>query len=288
MNEAVKSMLAKYAPETGEKAIQALREILQEITLLGLSRAKFFEHGAFYGGSAMRILYGLNRFSEDLDFSLLAPNDPFNLHRYEEAVVRELQGFGFEAEFTPKKKTADSAIQSAFLKANTRESLLAIGVAQDLIDRIPGNQKVKIKVEVDTDPPPHFSTEVHTLYTPIPFSVKAYSLEDLFAGKMHAVLFRRWESRVKGRDWYDLVWFVSRNARLNLTHLEHRMRATGGWNKDSDLSEAEFRSLCQTRIESLDVVGARRDVEVFLHDPRSIELWSRDFFTEVVQRIKVS
>jgi len=287
VNPAIERMLQKYLLETGEEYIQALREILQEIALLGLSRAKFFEKAAFYGGTAMRIMYKLDRFSEDMDFSLLLPNKDFDLGAYEDAVVKELKAYGFESEFRPKEKVEDSAVKSAFLKANTKESLLAVEASEDIVQRTNRLQKLKIKVEIDTDPPPDFQTEVLQLYNPIPYSVKTYVQEDLFAGKMHAVLFREWRNRVKGRDWYDMVWFMSREVRLNLHHLEQRMRASGNWTGDISLTEKKFQTLCLDKIDNLNIESAKEDVEVFLHDPRSIEAWSQEFFRGVVKNIKI-
>lgn len=287
MNPAIEIMLQKYSPETGEEYVQALREILQEIALLGLSRAKFFEKAAFYGGTAMRIMYKLDRFSEDMDFSLLLPNKDFDLGAYENAVVRELKAYGFESEFRPKEKVEDSAIKSAFLKANTKESLLAVEASPEIVQRTNRSQNLKIKVEIDTDPPPDFKTEVLQLYNPIPYSVKTYVQEDLFAGKMHAVLFREWRSRVKGRDWYDMLWFMRREIKLNLHYLEQRMRASGNWTGENGLTEKKFMSLCMDKINNLNIESAKEDIEVFLHDPRSIEAWSQEFFRGVVKKIEI-
>ena len=188
--------------------MKALREILQEIALLGLWRSRFFEKAAFYGGTALRILYGLDRYSEDLDFSLLKPTAEFDLSRYCSALEKEIRSFGFEATVTGKTKSAQSTIQSAFLKADTLKHLLVINTTESLIRNIPPGQVLKIKIEVDTDPPPGFDTETRFLLQPISFSVRAFSLPDMFAGKMHAVLCRGWKGRVKGRDWYDLVWYA--------------------------------------------------------------------------------
>lgn len=287
MNPAIEIMLQKYSPGTGEEYIQALREILQEIALLGLSRAKFFEKAAFYGGTAMRIMYKLDRFSEDMDFSLLSPNKDFDLGAYEDAIVKELKAYGFESEFKPKAKVEDSAVKSAFLKANTKESLLAVEASPEIVRRTNRSQKLKIKVEIDTDPPPDFQTEVLQLYNPIPYSVKTYVQEDLFAGKMHAVLFREWRGRVKGRDWYDMVWFMRREIKLNLHHLEQRMRASGNWTGENGLTEKEFLSLCMDKIDNLNIESAKEDIEVFLHDPRSVEAWSQEFFRGVAKKIEI-
>jgi len=200
MHEAVARMLAKYEPKSVDDSVRALREIIQEVALLGLWRSKFFEHAAFYGGTALRILYGLDRFSENLDFSLLEPSPDFNLARYTASLEEELSAFGFNVRVEMVDKAVESAVQSAFLKANTRNELLVIETGGEL-----AGQVLKVKIEVDTEPPTGFTTSTRYLLQPIPFAVRSYSLPDLFAGKMHALLFRRWKNRVKGRDWYDFV-----------------------------------------------------------------------------------
>ena len=287
MHEAVTRMLAKYEPKSVDDSVRALREIIQEVSLLGLWRAKFFEHAAFYGGTALRILYGLDRFSEDLDFSLLTPSPDFNLARYMESLEEELLAFGFNVRVEMVDKTVESAVQSAFLKANTRNELLVIEAGEELSGQIAAGQVLKIKIEVDTDPPPGFITQTRYLLQPIPFAVRSYSLPDLFAGKMHAILFRKWKNRVKGRDWYDLVWYAANHPQLNLGHLEQRMRQTGHWSSDQPLSPAAFTDLLFGAIDRLDVNQARKDVAPFVKDQQMLALWSHDFFRDVASRIHV-
>lgn len=285
MHEAVARMLAKYEPKSVDDSVRALREIIQEVALLGLWRAKFFEHAAFYGGTALRILYGLDRFSEDLDFSLLAPTADFNLARYTASLEEELLAFGFNVRVEMVDKAVESAVQSAFLKANTRNELMVIETGAELAGQVAAGQVLKVKIEVDTDPPPGFTTSTRYLLQPIPFAVRSYSLPDLFAGKMHALLFRRWKNRVKGRDWYDFVWYAANHPQLNLAHLEQRMRQTGHWSGEQPLSPAAFRELLSGTIERLDVDQARKDVAPFIKDQQVLALWSSDFFQDVARRI---
>ncbi len=286
MHEAVTRMLAKYEPKSVDDSVRALREIIQEVALLGLWRAKFFEHAAFYGGTALRILYGLDRFSEDLDFSLLTPSPDFNLARYTASLEEELQAFGFNVRVEMVDKAVESAVQSAFLKANTRNELLVIEAGEELMGQVAAGQVLKVKIEVDTDPPPGFSTQTRYLLQPIPFAVRCYSLPDLFAGKMHAILFRKWKNRVKGRDWYDLVWYAANHPHLNLAHLEQRMRQTGHWYGDISLSPVAFTDLLFDAIDRLDVNQARKDVAPFVKDQQMLALWSHDFFNDVASRIQ--
>jgi len=287
MQEAIAKMLAKYERRTLDDYSRALREIVQEVALLGLWRAKFFEKAAFYGGSALRILYGLDRYSEDLDFSLLAPASDFSLDRYTASLQEELQAFGFEVTVEKVDKAVQTAIQSAFLKMNTRNELLVISAPADIARKAPRSQTLKIKLEVDTDPPGGFDAETRYLLEPIPFSVRVYALPDLFAGKMHAVLCRRWKNRVKGRDWFDLVWYAANHPQLHLAHLEQRMRQTGHWTGEAPLSPEAFRAILDEAIGRLDANQARREVAPFVKQPEALAVWSQEFFHDVAARIQV-
>jgi len=287
MHDAIERMLAKYDPKGIDDRMRALREIIQEIALLGLWRARFFEHAAFYGGTALRILHGIDRFSEDLDFSLLAPSTDFSLSRYSSALEQEVRAFGFNLRVETINKSVESAVQSAFLKANTRNELLVIETDERVAAQIPPGQVLKIKIEVDTDPPPMFMTTTRYLLQPIPFAVRCYTLPSLFAGKMHAILFRRWNNRVKGRDWYDLIWYAANHPQLNLRHLEQRMRQTGHWTGDIPMTGQDFNRLVHDAIDLLDLDQARQDVAPFVKDRQTLDIWSQEFFRHVVDRIEI-
>lgn len=286
MHEAITRMLSKYECKGFNDYLNALREILQEVALLGLWRAKFFEKAAFYGGTALRILYGLDRFSEDMDFSLLIPLDAFDLEGYTEFLRKEAEGFGFDVRVDKIAKSVQTPIQSGFLKANTRKQLLVIETGKEIVQAVPKGQILKIKLEVDTDPPPGFETQTRYLLQPIPFAVRAFALPDLFAGKMHAILCRRWKSRVKGRDWYDLVWYAANYPELHLHHLEQRMRQTGHWKGDDTLTPEKFEDLLVSAINKFSVEHARKEVAPFVRRPEDLSLWSQNFFLDLTSRIK--
>jgi len=287
MNEAIRQMLSTYEIKSLEDSLRALREIMQEIALLGLWRGKFFEQAAFYGGTALRVLYGLDRFSEDLDFSLLAAHQEFNLADYSRALKKELESFGFKVRVEPKVMAPEGAGQSAFIKADTRAQMITVEFDQNLIRQVPRNQVLKIKLEVDINPPSGFMTEMRYLLRPIPFAVRVFTLPDMFAGKMHAVLGRSWKSRMKGRDWYDLVWFAAYHPELRLSHLEKRMRQTGHWTGPAALTEDDLRHLLVQRIEKVNIEQIKQEVEPFVKDPASLAVWSKDFFLDIASRIKL-
>ena len=268
-------MLQKYAVSEGGEVTHALREVMQEIALAGLQRAGFFDKAAFYGGTCLRIFYDLPRFSEDLDFSLLQAQADFSLQPYFSALVTEFTALGFEVEIAQRVKVVESAVVSAFLKKNT--SIYDVQVR--------GQKLLKIKFEVDTDPPLGFETEEKLLLEPYSFYVKCFSLPDLYAGKMHALLFRQWQNRVKGRDWFDFEWYVRRGALLNLNHLAERARQSGDWGTEPLTPEIFMRWLEQ-RIDDLDVVAARSDVQRFVSDAKLLDIWSRDYFLQLTQRVK--
>jgi len=285
MNEAVARMFARYDCRRLEDYVRALREILQEIALLGLWRSKFFEKAAFYGGTALRILCGMDRYSEDLDFSLLKPMPDFDMLRYSDALQKEIRSFGFDVTVTKREKSARSQVRSAFLKVDTLKHLVDVGTAESILRQIPRGQALKIKIEIDTDPPPGFDTESRFLLQPIPFSVRAFVLPDMFAGKMHAILCRQWKSRVKGRDWYDLVWYAANHPELRLSHLAQRMLQSGHLTHGERLTREKFMTLMSKAIEGVDVNQARREVEPFVKNPDALEVWSKAFFEDVARRV---
>ncbi len=221
-----------------------------------------------------------------MDFSLLEPLDAFEFTSYTTFLQKEIKAFGFEVQVESIDKAIQTPVQSAFLKAITRNQLLTIGTGEDILHQVPKGQILKIKLEVDTDPPPGFATQTRYLLQPIPFAVRAFVLPDLFAGKMHAILFRRWKSRVKGRDWYDLVWYAANHPELHLHHLEQRMRQTGHWRGDTPLTSEKFNDLLANAVNRLDIDQARKEVEPFIKNPENLSIWSREFFLDVASRVK--
>ncbi|OIP04864.1 MAG: hypothetical protein AUJ97_02185 [Bacteroidetes bacterium CG2_30_32_10] len=285
MDKILKSMLPDPLPQTTTGMINALREIMQSITLLGLWRMKFFEHAAFYGGTSLRILYGLDRFSEDLDFSLLKPSSNFSFSNYGSSLKKELEAFGFEVSFDTKVKATETNIESAFLKCNTYNQLIIIKAPDEMLGLINSQSVLKVKLEVDTNPPPLFDTEIKYVFSPLQFAVRTYSLPSLFAGKMHALLCRKWKTRTKGRDWYDFVWYTSKYPTLKLVHLEQRMRQSGHYTNDEPLTIKTCLDYIYNSIEKLDINMAINEVSPFISNPRSLDLWRKDFFIAASERI---
>lgn len=282
----IKEWIESYTPKTNEDYNQALREIMQQVALAGLYRGCFFEKASFYGGTALRIFYGLNRFSEDLDFSLLKEDPEFSLDTYLKYIEEEFTALGLKVSVRTKVKSVESNIESAFLKSETiwSELLLEYSLPQIGLTHSPS---IKIKIEVDTRPPMGFETEEKLLLKPYSFYVKCFKKEDLFAGKMHALLFRKWKNNVKGRDWYDLEWYIQKGISLNLNHFLLRAKDSGDWQYDT-ITEREFRELMNHRIEEVDIEKAKADVIRFIANPNQLDIWTKQYFIDLVKLMKIN
>lgn len=279
----IQEWLNEYNPQNRQETFDAMREIMHEITLAGLNRAGFFEKAAFYGGTALRIFYGLDRFSEDLDFSLLHPNPDFSLKPYFDAIVLEFAALGMTVSIKEKQKAISSNVESAFLKSDTiwKELVLEGIISQAGIKMLP---QMKIKIEVDTQPPLGFATEEKLLIRPFSFYVKAFTLPSLFAGKMHALLFRKWNNRVKGRDWYDLEWYIKKKIPLDLGHFLLRAQDTGDWTK-KQISGEEVLTLLEKKIDTVDFGNVKEDVIRFIPNVAVLDVWSAQYFRDLSKKL---
>lgn len=280
----IKEWMDSYQPKNQEEAGQAIREILQEVALAGLHRNDFFDRAAFYGGTALRIFYGLDRFSEDLDFSLLMPTETFSLEPYLNGIVEECRSMGIQVSVTERIKTNKTNIESAFLKSDTIwKELELVGIAPQA--GIGLKASIKIKLEVDTFPPMGFRTEEKLLLKPFSFYVKCFTLPDLFAGKMHAVLFRKWGTRVKGRDWYDMEWYIKKGIPLNLEHLLTRARNSGD-RRQTTLTQEQFMRMLRLKIKRVSINQAKEDIVRFIKNARVLDIWSEKYFLDLIEQIK--
>ncbi len=286
MNDMIRQMLQQYEAESLYDKKNAVKEIMQEIVLCGLSRAGFFREAAFYGGTALRIFYGLDRFSEDLDFSLIEANADFNLAAYFPVLEKEVRSFGLNVTITEKEKTKESNVKSAFLKGNTKEHILLFYAGQT-ITGIADSELIKIKFEVDINPPQYATFEHRYRLLPAPYEVNLYDAPSLFAGKIHAVLCRAWKSRVKGRDLYDYVFYLARKTPVNLKHLRERLVQSGYISGDIECSLKEIKQMLAERFDVIDYEQAKSDVEPFIHGSGSLKLWSADFFKQITENLTI-
>lgn len=272
MNGMFEQMLASYDTSTSTALRNATFEVMQQIVLAGLQRGGFFEKAAFYGGTCLRIFHGLGRFSEDLDFSLLQHDENFNIEDYFPAIIAEFKALGRDVTITKKDKHNFGKVESAFLKDTTHVYNLSFQTEKNY----------KIKIEVDTMPPLGFSTEQKLLLRPFSFMTRCVTLPGLFAGKMHALIFRTWGNRVKGRDWYDFEWYVRNGIKLDFGHLAQRTREFN----NLELTKESFRQLLAERLGNTDVELVKTDTRPFVKNPQELEIWSNDYFIQLAGMIQ--
>lgn len=271
MTDIFNQMLSRYSIKTQDDRLNALHETMQQVCLAGLNRAGFFEDAAFYGGTCLRIFHKLPRFSEDMDFSLLKARPDFSIENYFDAIQTEFSAVGRTINIEKKEKKQATAIESAFLKDNT-----------DIVNiRFNTSPTVKIKIEVDKNPPQNFSTEYKLLLLPFSFMTRCYTLPSLFAGKMHALLFRKWRNRVKGRDWYDFEWYIRNNIPLNFEHFKARAIQSEGAEFE-DLTHDQLIDLLKNKFTTTKTEQVIEDVRRFVTNPQSLQIWSNEYFSQLL------
>ncbi len=268
------SMLSAYRDSSGTATPNAEQEVCQKITLAGLCRGGFFDHAAFYGGTCLRLFHGLPRFSEDMDFSLLEKRDDIHLENYFDAIREEFKIAGFDIEITKKEKKSFGRVESAFLKENTE--------AYDI--KFQTRKTVKVKIELDTNPPLLFKTEQKLMLLPHSFMTRCFTLPDLFAGKMHALVYRAWQRRIKGRDWYDFEWYVRNAVPLDFVHLQARIKEFNG----EDVCREQFMEHLRAKLATSDISNVKQDVLPYISNQQHSELtiWSNDYFLQLANMIK--
>ena len=276
----VQERLETYNCRSSLEEEQALREITQDIVLAALGRTEFFEQAGFQGGTCLRIFHSLNRFSEDLDFALCKANPTFTLTSYLESIQRELTAYGYELEIDDRAK-AGQVVQKAFLKDDSVGNLLRLNYAL----KAGPMRKLRIKLEVDTNPPSGASYVMPILDFPFPSAVRVFDLPSLFAGKIHALLCRTY---LKGRDWYDFIWYTARKTPINHTLLSAALDQTGPWKgKHIVTDNAWCIAQIQSTISALDWPQAREDVRRFVKpsEQPTLALWSREYFLNQCRKL---
>ena len=264
-------MVAEYQQQASTSTPNVEQEVMQKIALAGLSRGGFFKHAAFYGGTCLRLFQQLPRYSEDMDFTLREKNSDIHLEDFFPYIIEEFHLAGHEVIIQKKDKKMFGRVESAFLKENT-----------EVFDiKFQTKKTVKVKIEMDPDPPLGFETEDLPLSRPYPFVVRCVALSDLYAGKMHALLYRNWKTRVKGRDWYDFQWYVANRVPLNFEHLQKRIREFN----DEDITKERFMEMLHEKLSTTDIESVKQDVRGFIFNQRDIEIWSNDYFLKLADMI---
>lgn len=277
----IQHRLNDYQCRTALEEENAIKEITQEIALMALSRADFFKLAEFHGGTALRILYGLQRFSENLDFALLQVDEEFNWQKYFATICDELNMYGYNVELQDRSK-ADQTVKQTFIKDNSIGKVLLLNNP----NIFHSNKKVKIKLEIDTNPPPGANSEIKYLDFPLIFSVRAQDLPSSFAGKLLALLCRKY---TKGRDWYDFIWYTTQNSTINFSLLSNALNQTGPWqNQNIIVNQTWLIEQLKRKTESIDWSQTAQDVMQFLkpHEQETLKLWNQGFFFSRVEKIR--
>lgn len=285
MNNIIEQMLSKYEIKNTNDEVNALKEIIQEIVLSGLSRGGFFDEAAFYGGMALRIFYKLDRFSEDLDFALVFPNKDFDLSKYFTYIEKELKAYGLNLEISSKQKNVNSNIASAFVKGNTLEHILRFFPNEEKhkYDHILEN--IKIKFEVDINPSSGATYEEQYKLLPSPHQIKLYDKGSLFAGKIHAILCRNWKRRTKGRDLYDYIFFLANNTNVNMELIKNKLIDSNYIDFNSKFDINVLKELLIKKFNEIDYKEAKEDVISFIKDVDSLNIWNKDFFISITKKL---
>ena len=285
MNNVIKQMISKYEIKNTNDEINALKEIIQEIVLSGLSRGGFFDKAAFYGGTSLRIFYQLDRFSEDLDFALIIPDKSFDLSKYFIYIEKELKAYGLNLEIKTKEKNIDSNIASAFVKGDTLEHILKFFHNDENYEYKHLLRNIKIKFEVDINPPSGATYIDEYKLLPSPHQVKLYDKESLFAGKIHAILCRNWKFRVKGRDLYDYVFFLSNDTKVNIELIKNKLIESKYIEDNCNFDINMLKELLINKFNEIDYKEAREDVMPFIRNVETLNAWNKDFFISITKRI---
>ena len=264
-------MVAEYQQQASTSTPNVEQEVMQKIALAGLHRGGFFKHAAFYGGTCLRLFHQLPRYSEDMDFTLREKNSDIHLEDFFPYIIEEFHLAGHEVVIQKKDKKMFGRVESAFLKENT-----------EVFDiKFQTKKTVKVKIEMDTDPPLGFETEDLLLFRPYQLMVRCVTLPDLYAGKMHALLYRNWKTRVKGRDWYDFQWYVANRVPLNFEHLQKRIREFN----NEDLTKERFLEMLHEKLSTTDIESVKQDVRGFVFNPHELDIWSNAYFLQLADKM---
>jgi len=274
-------MMNRYPTRTLLEKENALKEICQEIILYGLSQTNFFSRAAMYGGTAMRLFLGLDRFSEDLDFVIKKEEPFFAWETYSSAVKRAFASCGLEGDIVIKKKS-ENAVSSAFFVETAKDALLLIYPNDLEASKIVFNQKTKIKFEVSLNPNPQAHYQQGYLEYPTSFGVSLLDPSSLFSGKICAILYRDWKSRAKGRDFYDFAFYVRKGIKPNVAYLQEEIRR-----KEGSGSAPDYQTILlqvKRRFHEIDFEQAKKDVLPFIQDSSRLGVWGEDYFSQLADK----
>lgn len=281
----IEEIIRSYNPKTINENKSILREIVQSIVLVGLSRADFFKKASFYGGTALRIFYNLNRYSEDLDFTLNEVNNNFSIEPYVDSIKKVASSYGLELEVSIKKKQIASPVESAFAKVNTYQTFIDLKLNEELTRILHKDEVIKVKFEIDCEPALGFTTENKWLDMPEFAPVIVLDEASLFAGKIHAILCRNYKNNVKGRDYYDYLFYLKRGIRPNLQYLKNKLVNTGKLKETDSFDTNILKEMLINRFEQVDFEQAKKDAERFIINDENLSYYNKDLFVQMTHKI---
>lgn len=278
MLSTVEELINTYNSKNTNEMKLALREIVQNIVLIGLSRSNFFSKASFYGGTALRIFYGLNRFSEDLDFTLNEEDESFTLEPYIDSIKEVALSYGFNINIEIKNKKIDTPIESAFPKSNTYQTFISLGVNESITNILHKDETLKVKFEVDCCPSLGFNIDSKWITNPEFATVNVLDLESLFAGKIHAILCRNYKNNVKGRDYYDFIFFINKRIKPNLSYLKNKLVESKKLSESDVFNLDVLKKMLSDRFNEVDFNQVKIDAQKFTIKNEKLDFYCKDLF----------
>ena len=285
MRTAIEQIVESRHPVNVDETKAVLREIMQSVVLVGLSRSGFFEKASFYGETALRIFYHLNRYSEDLDFTLNDVNEGFSLQPYLCEISHLATSYGLELEMTAKNKAIESPIESAFAKLNTYQTFITLKVNPRIVRFLHKDEVVKVKLEVDSHPALGFKAESRWLDMPEFAPVIVLDEPSLFSGKIQAILCRNFKNNVKGRDYYDFLFFMQRRIRPNMEYLRNKLLANGKISEADPFDMDTLKKMLKEQFEKVDFSRVRQDAMRFTFENEDLSYYSKELFMQMADRL---
>lgn len=281
----IEEIIKSYNPKTLNDNKSILREIIQSIVLVGLSRTDFFKKASFYGGTALRIFYNLNRYSEDLDFTLNEVNTDFSIDPYVESIKTVAKSYGLELEVNVKRKQISSPIESAFAKINTYQTFINLKLNEELTKILHKDEVIKVKFEIDCEPALGFTTENKWIDMPEFAPVIVLDEGSLFALKIHAILCRNYKNTVKGRDYYDFLFYVRRGVKPNISYLKNKLVDSKKIN-ETDLFDINIlKDMLISRFNEVDFEQVKKDTERFIIAREDLSYYCKELFIQMALKL---
>ena len=281
----IEQIVKSHNPSTIDETKAIIREIVQSIVLIGLSRSGFFSKASFYGGTALRIFYNLNRYSEDLDFTLNNAEPDFSIELYTSKIKEVALSYGLELEIMIKNKKTKSPIESAFAKLNTYQTFISLKLDKKIISTLHKDELLKVKFEIDCNPSLGFKNETKWLDIPEFAQVVVLDEPSLFAGKLHAILCRNYKNTVKGRDYYDFLFYVQKRIKPNLIYLRNKLIETGKINGWDHFDLNVLKNMLKEQFEKVDFNQVKQDAMRFVFKNEDLSYYTKDLFIQMVEKI---